>query len=111
MAVVAEALRYLDRVNDGRPDSNHQPLCAWIYGTAEVRKDKLDQRGRAGASAHLIPGCFIFNYHPHLGPYSGVACRTLSPKVLFKFLKDKKVLLSSSKKEKMAEKAKQQPID
>lgn len=48
-----ETLRDSDRVNDGRPDSHHQPRCAQIYGTAEVKTDKLDPGG-GGRSPLLI---------------------------------------------------------
>lgn len=75
--VLAEALGESDRVNDGGPDSHCKPLCAGIYGTAEVRTDKLDPRGRETASSDLIPGCFILNHHPRLGPNSGTASKTL----------------------------------
>lgn len=55
------------------PDSHHQPLCARIYGTAEVKTDKLDPREREKGSSDLIPGCFILNHHPRLGPYSSMS--------------------------------------
>lgn len=91
MAVAAEALRDSDRVNDGLIHTT-KPLCAWIYGTVEVKTDKLDPGGREKASSDLILGCFILHYHPRLGPYSRIARRKLSQlslSVLLKFLKDK----------------------
>lgn len=62
MAAVAETLKDSDRVNDGRPDSHHQPRCAQIYGTAEVKTDKLDPGGGGGGGRS-----FILNHHPCLG--------------------------------------------
>lgn len=59
----SQALRDMDRVNDGRADSHHQPLCAWIYWTAEVRIDKLATREWER---------LILNHQPCLGPYSRI---------------------------------------
>ena len=43
-----------------------KPPASQIYGTVEVKKDKLDQRGREKAPTDVIPGCFILNLHPQL---------------------------------------------
>jgi len=52
---VTDTPRDSGRMNDSRPDSLFQPLCAWIFGRAEVKTDKLDPR-RKGKS--------LFGSHP-----------------------------------------------